>query len=70
VEMKFICFTCKKEIRSYKSNEHFPYCSERCYLLELYKWQNGEYAIDDSEELMVIDDREEPERFWANEEDE
>ena len=64
------CFNCKKEIESYKTNRYFPYCCEKCYLLELYKWQNNEYSISDFEELNVTDDREEPERFWINEEEE
>lgn len=58
------CLICKKEFLDLKT---FPFCSEKCRMVDLYNWFSGEYAIDDSEELSVIDDRETPEKFWSNE---
>lgn len=57
------CLICKKK---FESMDHFPFCCEKCRLVDLYNWFHGEYAIDDSDELSVIDDRESPEKFFVN----
>jgi len=37
------CPACKKEVKN--SSPDFPFCSERCRLLDLGKWASGEYVI-------------------------
>jgi len=37
------CPNCKKSVRS--SDPEFPFCSERCRLLDLGKWASGAYVI-------------------------
>lgn len=41
-----------------KTNEDFPFCSDRCRLIDLGKWASGKYvistAINDPEELENI----------------
>ena len=41
------CPTCKKPVRTERENRpaDFPFCSERCRLLDLSKWLRGEYGI-------------------------
>ena len=38
------CPMCKKPVLV--GAEDFPFCSERCRLLDLGKWASGEYVID------------------------
>jgi uncharacterized protein len=38
------CPTCKKESRR-EGNEFFPFCSERCRLVDLGRWIGEEYRI-------------------------
>jgi len=40
---KLPCPTCKKPVQ--RSNSDFPFCSERCRLIDLGKWASGEYVI-------------------------
>ncbi len=37
------CPSCKKTVDP--ANEDFPFCSERCKLIDLGKWASGEYTI-------------------------
>ena len=37
------CPTCKKEVAS--DGKAFPFCSERCRLLDLGNWLDGKYRI-------------------------
>ena len=48
-ELKVRCPTCRKEVvRSPLSNApFFPFCSERCRLLDLGKWLTGEHRIEE-----------------------
>lgn len=41
--LKLQCPTCKKEVKS--ASPEFPFCSERCRLIDLGKWASGQYAI-------------------------
>jgi endogenous inhibitor of DNA gyrase (YacG/DUF329 family) len=41
--LKLGCPTCKKPV-SAKDSE-FPFCSERCRLIDLGKWASGDYVI-------------------------
>jgi len=47
IDKIFICPICKKEMISNKNiNKYFPFCSQRCKLIDLGKWLDGKYAID------------------------
>jgi endogenous inhibitor of DNA gyrase (YacG/DUF329 family) len=37
------CPICKKEV--VRGEPEFPFCSERCRLIDLGKWASGEYVI-------------------------
>ena len=41
------CPTCSKAVdyRQRARNPYFPFCSERCKLIDLGKWVSGEYRI-------------------------
>jgi hypothetical protein len=39
------CPICKKEVPPRKENPFFPFCSERCKLVDLGKWLGEEYRI-------------------------
>lgn len=55
------CPTCEKE----SDKVYYPFCSERCQLVDLWNWFNGEYGF--SEPLpQNTEDPEEPEPFWRN----
>jgi hypothetical protein len=38
------CSTCKREAKK-EGNKFFPFCSERCQLVDLGKWLDEEYRI-------------------------
>ena len=38
-----ICPICRKEIM--RENPEFPFCSERCRLIDLGNWASGKYVI-------------------------
>jgi uncharacterized protein len=42
--MKFHCPICKKPTDS-DSNSDFPFCSERCKLLDLGAWASEKYVV-------------------------
>ncbi|PYV49659.1 MAG: DNA gyrase inhibitor YacG [Acidobacteria bacterium] len=46
------CPICKKPVE--QNAEDFPFCSERCRLLDLGKWASGQYVI--SSPLQDTDD--------------
>jgi endogenous inhibitor of DNA gyrase (YacG/DUF329 family) len=37
------CPTCKTIVL--RSDEHFPFCSDRCRLIDLGKWASGAYRV-------------------------
>jgi endogenous inhibitor of DNA gyrase (YacG/DUF329 family) len=41
--IKVRCPICKKPVRQLLPD--FPFCSERCRLIDLGKWASGEYVI-------------------------
>jgi uncharacterized protein len=41
--LKLRCPTCKKTVKS--ADPDFPFCSERCRLIDLGKWASGDYVI-------------------------
>lgn len=52
--LKLHCPICKKPVKS--TDPDFPFCSERCRIVDLGKWASGDYKISshlkDSEELI------------------
>ena len=42
-DMSLRCPTCRKIVL--KSEAEFPFCSERCRLIDLGKWASGGYVI-------------------------
>ncbi len=40
---KLHCPTCKQRVRS--TDPEFPFCSERCRVIDLGKWASGAYVI-------------------------
>jgi len=52
----FHCPVCRKEIE--RSVASFPFCSERCRLIDLGKWAEGDYRIA-GEPAMLPDDSDE-----------
>ncbi len=60
--IKVRCPICKKVVKSTDSD--FPFCSDRCRVIDLGKWSSGSYVISspvkDAEELIQegdIDDQ-------------
>jgi uncharacterized protein len=41
--VKLNCPICKKLVQ--RKDPEFPFCSERCRLIDLGKWASGEYVI-------------------------
>ena len=39
------CPTCKQSQRWSECNEHKPFCSKRCQLIDLGEWANEKHAI-------------------------
>lgn len=50
------CPACKKEVG--KSNPSFPFCSERCKLVDLGRWLGGEYRIASREPAQAEEEKE------------
>ena len=50
--VKLSCPTCKKSVN--KKGPDFPFCSDRCRLIDLGKWASGAYVI--SSPVTDIDD--------------
>ena len=42
-QIKLRCPICKKPVKSAEAD--FPFCSERCRLIDLGKWASGGYVI-------------------------
>ena len=42
-QIKLRCPICKKPVKS--ADADFPFCSERCRLIDLGKWASGGYVI-------------------------
>jgi len=55
--LKLKCPICKKPVKN--SDADFPFCSERCRLVDLGKWASGAYVISspatDTEEAVRQD---------------
>jgi uncharacterized protein len=51
--LKLRCPICKKGVKN--TDADFPFCSDRCRLIDLGKWASGAYVIS-----APVDDSEEP----------
>lgn len=59
------CPICGTERDSLDANKSFPFCSEKCQLVDLWGWFNEEYIVPESLP-QTNEDPEEPEPFWRN----
>ena len=55
VMLEVKCPTCGSKAQ-YEGNEHRPFCSERCKLLDFGAWANEEYALPVEETAMTEED--------------
>lgn len=54
--MRIACPTCSKTVGAPPDNRAFPFCSDRCKLIDLGRWMDGVYAVDPATgKLDVID---------------
>jgi endogenous inhibitor of DNA gyrase (YacG/DUF329 family) len=44
------CPICKRTVARPEENSWFPFCSNRCKVVDLSKWLSGDYAIPAREE--------------------
>ena len=44
------CPTCGREMEWDTNNRYRPFCSERCKLIDLGKWANEEYRVEQREQ--------------------
>ncbi len=62
--VKLRCPICKKNVKS--TDPDFPFCSDRCRLIDLGKWSSGAYVIaspaTDAEEPIQEIQPEDPEK--------
>jgi uncharacterized protein len=49
------CPTCKKSVLK-QENAFFPFCSERCRLIDLGQWLDGGYSVPGSDSPSAPDD--------------
>jgi uncharacterized protein len=42
-KIRLKCPTCKQRVES--AGQDFPFCSERCRLIDLGKWASGQYVV-------------------------
>jgi endogenous inhibitor of DNA gyrase (YacG/DUF329 family) len=50
------CATCNAAIAVRKDNPSFPFCSERCRLIDLGRWLEGDYRIPALDDAPSEDD--------------
>jgi endogenous inhibitor of DNA gyrase (YacG/DUF329 family) len=62
--VKVRCPVCKKAVKSTDSD--FPFCSDRCQVIDLGKWSSGSYVISspvkDAEEFIQEGDTDDQDR--------
>ncbi len=57
------CPTCRAPVVPPDDNPAFPFCSERCRLVDLGRWVDGRYAIDPASGRLDVIDPETAEEF-------
>src|SRR2546426_11657827 len=62
--LKLRCPTCKKLVKN--TDSEFPFCSERCRLIDLGKWASGGYVISspvrDTKDALPEDEARQPKK--------
>jgi endogenous inhibitor of DNA gyrase (YacG/DUF329 family) len=61
--MKGKCPTCHSEREGIKENKWFPFCCQRCKMVDLYYWLSGDYCISESLPKSLDDEEEVSEKF-------
>lgn len=61
------CPTCGKRIE-WSESEYRPFCSEKCKLLDLGDWIDGNYSVPDESSSLNEEDLREIEKALENEE--
>lgn len=56
MKREFSCPICKSKLN--RNTEHFPFCSERCRVIDLGNWSDGSYAIPAEPVILNIEDEE------------
>lgn len=46
------CRICGSEVEEINNNKFFPFCSERCKMVDLGRWLSGDYSISEP----ILDD--------------
>lgn len=58
------CAICRKPVPPSAENSAFPFCSDRCKVIDLGKWLSGDYAVPGEEaEVGEGGDGERPEKL-------
>lgn len=39
------CLNCKKKCKTMEQNKFFPFCSERCKMIDLGRWFNEDMSL-------------------------
>ena len=52
------CPICREAAGSRSENATFPFCSERCRLIDLGNWLGESYRVPDVDEVDEVDDEE------------
>jgi len=62
--IKLRCPICKKPVKN--TDTDFPFCSDRCRIIDLGKWASGGYVVSspvtDAEDLVQEGDPHDPDR--------
>jgi endogenous inhibitor of DNA gyrase (YacG/DUF329 family) len=53
---KTSCPICKKPVAEAQANPTWPFCSDRCKLIDLGRWLDGKYFPSPTREPMDVDD--------------
>jgi len=46
--------------------KYFPFCSERCQLIDLYSWFNGDYGFYEPVPIPNVEDDDDSDPSWGN----
>jgi endogenous inhibitor of DNA gyrase (YacG/DUF329 family) len=54
--LKVKCPTCKKNSAEKNKNKYWPFCTNRCKLIDLGAWANEDYKIETQESGRIEDE--------------
>ena len=49
------CPICKKPVKDATTNQTYPFCSDRCKLIDLGRWLDGKYFPPSTRELTEVE---------------